>query len=285
MKLYAAAAFLVLAFGSCREPQGAVIARVGDAVLTREEALRAVDTTRGSVDRQIRAYVVSWVNTELLHQEALKRGIEKSEKFVQQVEDVKRQLAVQALIEAEELADTTAVGDDTLKAYFDAHAPEFFLREDMVRLNIIVLAGREEASSFAAAVSQGTSWKSAAGKLSSDTAVAPSIRFAAAGELYSRRTLTPPDLWKVASTLSAGEVSFPVKISDGFAVLQLISRLGEGRPAEFDFVRDEVYQRVMVERRRTRYDALLASLRSSVKIQVMLSPASASDTTQQLPHE
>jgi parvulin-like peptidyl-prolyl isomerase len=285
MKLFAAA-LIVLTLASCREErQGTIIARVGDATLTREAALRAVDTTRGEVDRQIRAYVISWVNTELLHQEALRRGIEKSERFVQQVEDVKRQLAVQALLEAEIVADTAAVSEETLKAYFAAHASEFFLREDMIRLNMMVLAGREEASALAASVSQGTPWKSAAEKLSSDSSVAPSIRLTAAGEFYSRRTLLPADLWKVASTLSPGEVSFPVRIADGFAVLQLLARLGEGRPAEFEFVRDEIAQRVLMERRRTRSEALLASLRSSVKIQVMLSPASASDTTHQFPHE
>lgn len=68
-------------------------------------------------------------------------------------------------------------------------------------------------------------------------------------------------------------------------MLQLLSRLGEGKAAEFAYVRDEVGQRLTMERRRTLYDALLARLRGTVKIQVMLSPASASDTTQQLPHE
>lgn len=286
MKALAAAFVVLLTLGSCRtEHEGTVIARVGDATLTREAAMRSVDTTRGALDRQLRAAVVAWVNTELLHQEALKRGIEASEGFMKQLDEVKRQLAVQALLDADLLADSTAVSDDSLKAYFTAHAGEFFLREDMAQLNIIVLAGREEASRFAAAVSEGTAWKTAADKLVADSAAAPSVRFSAAGEFYSRRTLSPPELWKVASTLSAGEVSIPVRVSDGFAVLQLLSRLGEGKAAEFAYVRDEVGQRLTMERRRTLHDALLARLRSTVKIQVMLSPASASDTTQQLPHE
>ena len=285
MKPLAAAALLVFCLGACRQQQGTVIARVGDAVLTREAAVQSIDTTRASADRQLRLYVISWINTELLHQEAVKRGVDQSEKFVQQVEDVKRQLAVQALLDQDLLADTAAADESALKEYFSVHGQEFFLREEMIRLNLIVLARREEASAFAASVSQGAPWKSAAEKLGADSAVAQTVRFSARGEFYSRRTLMPPDLWKVAATLSINEVSFPVRIGDGFAVLQLLARIGEGKAAEFEFVRDEVAQRLALERRRKRYNALLDGLRNRYKVQVMLSPASASDTTQQLPHE
>ncbi len=262
-----------------------MIAKVGDARLTYEEVLQAVDTSRTPAEEQVRAYVISWVNTELLHQEALRRGLDKSGDFDERLADVRRQLAVEALLTEEEGADTAAGDDASLREYFNAHAPEFFLREDMIRLNIIILARREEASAFAAAVSGGTSWKAASEKLAADSGAAQTIRFTAAGRYYSRRTLASPDLWKVASTLGAGEVSFPVRIGDGFAVLQLLARLGEGRAAEFDFVRDEVVQRLQVERRRARYESLLAGLRSSTPITVLLSPAAATDTTQPLPHE
>jgi peptidyl-prolyl cis-trans isomerase C len=280
------ALLLLLVLGGCRQERGGtVLAKVGDAVLTREDVLAAVDTTRAPADQQIRAYVISWVNNELLHQEASRRGIEKSDAFERQLDDVKRQLAVQGLLDEEDRADTAAADSASLSAYFDAHAQEFFLREDMIRLNIIVLARREEASAFAASVSEGAAWAAAAERLAADSAAGQTIRFSAAGAYYSRRTLAPPDLWKVAATLGVNEVSFPVRIGDGFAVLQLLARLGEGKAAEFDFVRDEVAERVMMERRRARYDALLAKLRSSTPIQVMLSPASSTDTTQILPHE
>jgi peptidyl-prolyl cis-trans isomerase C len=280
-----AVGLLLLAAGCGRQQPGTVIAKVGDAELTLEEALQAVDTTRAPLSLQVRAFAFSWVTSELLHQEAKRRGLDKSASVERQLDDVKRQLAVQALLDQEDQADTAAPGDDALREYFNAHAAEFFLREDMVKLNLIVLQRREEASALAAAVSGGTSWNAAVDRLRADSTVAPTIRFQASGQFYSRRTLTPPDLWKVASALGVNEVSFPVRVGDAFAVLQLLGSIAEGKAAEFEFVRDEVLERLAMERRRSRYDALVAGLRASTPVQVMLSPASATDTTQLLPHE
>lgn len=278
-------ALLALVAGCGRAPKGTVIAKVGDASLTLEEALAAVDTTRPGADVRVRAYALSWTNTELLFQEARRRGLDGSDEVERQLEAVKRQLAVQALLDAEDEADTVRAGDDELRKYFEDHAQEFFLREDMMKLNILVLARREEASALAAAVSGGTAWGAALERLRADSAVAPTIRYSAEGRYYSRRTLSPPDLWKVAATLGVNEVSFPVRVGDAFAVLQLLGQIGEGKAAEFDFVRDEVEQRIRVERRRSRLDSLLAQLRTSRQIQVTLPAASATDTTQLLPHE
>jgi hypothetical protein len=281
----AAVAVLLLLAGCGQEKRGTVVAKVGDAELTLEEALLAVDTTRAPAALQVRAYALSWVTNELLHQEAKKRGLDHSPSVERQLDDVTRQLAVQALLDQEDQADTAAPSDAALREYFSAHAAEFFLREDMVKLNVIVLARREEASALAAAVSGGTAWAVAVDRLRADSTTAPTIRFQAAGQFYSRRTLTPPDLWKVASALGVNEVSFPVRVGDAFAVLQLLASIAEGKAAEFEFVRDEVLERLAMERRRSRYDALVAKLRASTPVQVMLSPASATDTTQLLPHE
>jgi hypothetical protein len=83
---------------SCaREPSKTVIARVGDAELTLEQALAHIDTTRGAIGFQLREYASTWTTTELLYREAQRAGIEKSPEFQQQFEDVRRQLRHRAL--------------------------------------------------------------------------------------------------------------------------------------------------------------------------------------------
>jgi len=275
---YLGAACVVMLLASCRQEQGTVIARVGDAVLTLEEASQAIDSSRGPAANQLRAYVSSWVTTELLHQEAQKSGVENTEEFRRQVRDINRQLAVQDFLEQHVYPDLAVYSDSMLEGYFNAHAPEFFLREDMVKLNMIVLKNRERASSFAASVSQGTPWGASAQKYSQDSVSSPDVVFSRTEQVYSRRTLFPTELWKVASALAINEVSFPVKTAEGFAVMQLLAKMREGREAEFWIVRDEVYQRVRLERRRSRYEKYLDSLRKSYNIQVLLPPAAPADT-------
>ena len=279
---YLAMLVVFLLLTSCRKQQGTVIARVGDAVLTLEAASLAVDSSRGSADGQLRAYVATWVTAELLHQEAQREDVDETEKFHQQVQDVTRQLAVQAYLDKHLYADTLVLGDSVLHNYFTTHSSEFFLREDIIKLNMVVFAGREHASTFAATVSQSTPWQKALEKKFRNSKSHSEIVLNAAEQYYSRRTINPPELWKVATTLSVFETSFPVRISTGYAVMQPTAVLKEGTPADFDFVRDEVYQRVQLEQRRLRYEELLTSLRTQYTVQLLLP---SSDTTRISTHE
>ncbi len=266
--------------GGCAKPQGAVIARVGDAVLTLEEASLAVDSSRGSYDQQVRAYAASWVINELLHQEAEREGVDKTEQFERQAKDAVRQLAVQAYLEKHVYADTIAVNDSSARSFFSAHTDEFMVREDIRKMNIAVLAKREHAVAFVTLLSQGIPWNKALERISSGSS--SPILLSESEQYYTKRTITPPELWKVASTLSENEPSFPVKTSSGYVVMQLLQAIKEGATADFDAVRDEVRQRVLMEQRRKQYDDLLVSLRNKYSVQLFFP---LTDTTHAQPGE
>src|ERR1041384_5469317 len=101
---------LAALFPSCRrQTSDRVIARVGDAELTLEEARAHIDTTRTALEYALGDYVSYWVNTELLYQEAKRKGVESSGEFTRQLEDVRRQLASQTFLERYVYADTSDV--------------------------------------------------------------------------------------------------------------------------------------------------------------------------------
>src|SRR6266481_998664 len=83
--------FALLLSGCRQQPSGRVIARVGTAELTLDEAKTHIDTTRAAFDYALNDYASYWVNTELLYQEAKRQGVENSPEFTRQLEEVRRQ--------------------------------------------------------------------------------------------------------------------------------------------------------------------------------------------------
>ena len=277
---------LTLLLECCRQQsRGYVVARVGDAKLTLEEALAHIDTTQASLERSLRLYATSWINAELIYQEAQRQGIESSEEFGSRLRDTKRQLVNQIYLQRKIYNDSDHADEQVLKNYYQKHSEEFLVREEMIRLNLIIFSTRDRANTFAARVTRGTPWKEAVESLLADSVLAASVVSETAGEYLTQSTILPPELWKVSKALNRGEVSFPVRTTKGYVVLQPLDVIRQGERAEFKLVRDEVVERCLIEERRKRYEELLGTLRQRYNVEIMLSPASQADTLRQHMHE
>lgn len=271
---------------SCQRRQTeTVIARVGDAELTLKEARSHIDTSGAVIEGQLRSYTSHWVNAELIYQDAKRSGIENNDQFKRQLDEAKRQLVNQTYLEHTLYVDSAGITDRMVREYFNTHAQEFFAREDMMKLNLIAFTSRERASVFAALISRGSSWKDAVETTRRDTATQTTISTDIMGQYFTEHTLFPAELWKVAVSLNLNDASFPVKTSVGYCVVQPLASVKQGKPAEFDIVKDEVRQRVLIERRRQRYETLIGTLRTRFNVQVLLDVRTSSDTTQLLHHE
>jgi len=268
-----------LLIGCSQRRAGEVIARVGNSELTLEDARSHIDTTHSAFDLALNDYVAYWVNTELLYQEARRQGVERSDQFVHQLEDVRRQLANQSYLDRTIYSDTGAITPERMQEYFRQHTSEFLVHENTLKLNVIALNSRDGATAFAAAVSKGAPWKTAADSFRSEPETSSSVVSVSSGEYYTSQTLFPPELWKVASALSVNEVSFPVKTTGPYFVLQLLSKVQQGAPADFDLARPEVHQRLLIDGRRQRYNDLLGTLRRKYGVQVMLGSHRLTDTS------
>jgi parvulin-like peptidyl-prolyl isomerase len=155
----------------------------------------------------------------------------------------------------------------------------------MIKLNSIGFNSREDASTFAAAITQDRSWEDAVSKARNSTSSSGQIVSAASNQYYSQRSLFPPELWKVASTLNAGDVSFPIKTNLGYFVIQLLSVVPQGKTAEFDLVRDEVKNRVLIEKRRQRYEQYLGTLRKRYDVEILMNTGKSQDSLQLQHHD
>jgi len=272
------------AVGCQHRKTGTVIARVGSAELTMEEAQTYIDTSRSSSGAQLRRYVAHWVNEELLSQEAASNGFDKREDIQDQLRVAHRQFLAQSFLQQQLSRDSASLAPQDLAAYYKQHSTEFFVREDMVRLNLLTFSTRERASSFAATVARGTSWTSALDQMLHDSISSKFIITVVSGRVYSQHTLYPSELWKVARSLGTDETSFPISTESGYAVVQALASYQRGTPAPYELVQDEIRERVLLERRQKVYSDLLGTLRSKYNVELLIG-TSSSDTTDSFNHE
>lgn len=263
----------LLAGGCTTEPEVTVIARVGDAMLTLEAARADLDTTAADLDERVTRYASSWVTSELLHQEALRLGIEDDPGFSARLNVVQRQLANQELLDRLIYGDTASFGEDTLRSYFTAHPDEFTIAENHLKLRLVTFRGRDFARRFSVSVTPARGWTTVLDTVRKDPKMSQEIISLVPDGWYTRSTLYPPELWKVAGPLGPGEVSFPVKTVGGYTVLQYLALAPAGKTNEFDLVRDEVLHRVLIENRRSRLEALLGTLRERYGVELNMNDA------------
>ena len=266
-------------------PKDPVIARVGTVELTRTEAWKNIDTTRRDIEGQIAAYATSWVNEELLYQEAKRNGFESSPQVIEMLSRTRRQLAGQAYLRKVLDADTTSITDQMIEDYYHTHAAEFNVAEDMLRLTVATFVVRDRATTFSAALAKGESWDRAVKAALADSASTPANLILESPRYYSQRAIYPVELWRVAVALNAGEASFPVKLPQGYAVVQLLSRAKSGSTAPLEMVKDEVRQRIQIMNGNLRYRELLGTLRKRYTVEVQNGVRLPDDTSGVQAHE
>jgi parvulin-like peptidyl-prolyl isomerase len=231
-----------------------------------------MDTSMKLTDAELRQYVNRWVTSELLYQEAQRKGYDETEELTFKVAEAKKQLSIAELLEKEvyTLAESS-IRPDEVAFYFQSHLDEFILKENLVRISIAIFARNEEAVQFRAAALGGAGWDAAVEEFRNDTS--KGMISLSDSLFYLQSSLYPPELWKVASALGMQEVSFPVNTSVGYVVLRSVGQYKKGSPSPFAYVEPEIRTRLAMERRQQKYQEYIQSLRNRHAVQLMLPPA------------
>jgi hypothetical protein len=268
-RILAALLAIVLCAGCGRkEPQEPAVARVGLAVLTSAD-LAAMKDSLWHSPRAVREYVNSWVASELLYQEAIRRGLAESDDLQRRLELLRRRMAVQALLDQIfAAADTTSVSDDAVAAVYASQGTAFLLKEDVANVSFALFADRDPANTFRSRILRGTSWEEAVAATQRDSVSRTQLLQVATRQYFTRTNLYPEELWKLARTLTRDEVSFVVKTEAGFYVLAVHSFRREGEMPDLEYIKNDIHDRLLLEQRRLNYERLLASLRGTTPVEI-----------------
>ncbi len=258
-----------------QQPQLQDVAKVDDQTLTLETIYRQLDTTNGISEMQVRMFARQWVNSELLFQEAKRLGLDNSDAVRKNLEDARRQLTINALLEKEIFNDTPqSVSEEEVAIYFRNHQEEFVLRNDIVYISLAVFSSREPAAAFREAALEGDGWDAAVAALQDPKNTSTSLITKTDSVFYTQATLFPSKLWKVASALGTNEVSFPVRTSAGYFVLLSLGSYSHGAVPPVEFVDGAIRGRLVMQKRQQRFAEYVDALRKKHTVEINLSGTS-----------
>lgn len=261
--------------GCAKKPESNIryVARVGDVRLTPEELSKSGTAHAEHLSRQ---YVSNWVTGELLYQEARRNGFAEADEVVRQIEEAKRELVINAYLEKKVYAEEPSdINDEELSAEFKYHRDAYRLHEDVAKMSFAVFEEREPANAFRLKMLRGASWSDAVKEFQSDSETKQQILRVATREYFTQSMLFPEELWKIARTLSKEDISYVVKTSAGYCVVLVHATMKQGEIPDFDYARNEIKERLVIERRKLQYEELLSTLRTKYDVDVRLDSVNA----------
>jgi hypothetical protein len=260
----------LLAYACSGEKPGTdFLARVGSSLLTEEDLPSHQGDQRDSLSFR-QNFVNEWIATELLFQEAVRRGLAESEEIRRSLESARKRMAVNALLNEELFEDTAATTSQSVEEYFAAHQQQFMLREDVALASFARFDDRDVANSFRSRILRGSSWSDALSLVQHDPLLSPHLLQVFTRRYATRSELYPEQLWKVARTLKKEKVSFVITTDVGHFVLLLHDFKTNGTLPDLAYVGEEIRERMQIDIRRQHYDALLQELRSRFPVEVRL---------------
>jgi len=255
---------ILVAGCSKEESNKTPVARLDNRTLALEEIRANIDTTRELSQSQIQQYIQRWLTEETLYREAVELGLDRTDALNIKVEDVRRQLAINALLEQQIYSLELPESTQNVRTYYEEHLKEFNLRESVALVSYMLFKNRDAATEFRNMVLKGNTWNTAVNQLSS------SILLRVDSMYQSEASFLSPELWRVASNASIKELSYPVNTDKGYYILIVWKFLKQGQPADLQLVEKEIRDRLTIEHRRKIYNQLIQKLRAKHAIEVFV---------------
>lgn len=256
---------LALSGTKCRRPKDAspVIAVVGEAALTVNELIDKIPNHIRSdmTSVNLREFVLSWINDQVLYQEAVAREIDKDETLRKEFENLKRELVISKLLEQTLNKDIT-VTEEEMTAYYNANQESFILSNDVVHAHHVLLGSQKEANEIRRRLRAGEPFGAVAQDVTQD-----SLEGDAWDLGYFSRKDVIEEIAKVVFEMSVKSISYPIKSDFGYHIVQLVDKQKKGDVESFDTVKDEIKQKLRTRKRQDKYQRFVLQMKSKFKIQ------------------
>lgn len=193
------------------------------------------------------------VENELLYQEGVKKGLEKNAEVNKRVEDYKKQIVAQQLIQDE--VQKVEISDKEVQNYYKEHKEDFGQPEE-VSVRHILVEEEKTANEVYEKLKKGEDFAKLAKEYSMDPGTKEKggeLGFFAKGQMV-------PEFEQVAFSLKDGELSKPVKTTYGYHIIRLEERK-KASQKPFDEVKDEVKNTALQEKRKSFYEGMVEGLK------------------------
>ena len=234
------------------------IVRVGAAVLAGDDIAKLVpeDERIPLTFEERQEFVRRWVDTEVLYQEAVRRGLENDPYVEARLMELEQQFLADHLVFTE-LRKRTHVSEEEIEAYYAAHEREY-LYEYRVRQ---ILASTPEDAETAKKLLATKSWAWVAGRYSIDPVAKRG------GDLgYLTKGNMIPELEAVIFGMKPGETTGIIKSDFGYHIFKLEDVREALVAIGLEDLREQIMNTLMLEKRESAYREFLDSLKAHAAI-------------------
>jgi len=271
MKKIALGLILTAALISCSqkgaEQKGPFLAKVGNATITQadyDREFRSLPEYAQQLftDEQGKEkFLNEIINKEMLHQEALKKGLDKTPDYQKKLDEFKKLTLVTELFEKEIMAKAK-VSDQEMKDYYDKHKEEF-TPTTQIKASHILVKTEDEAKTVLERLKKGEKFGDIAKAVSIDPGSAKN-----GGDLgYFSKGQMVPEFEKAAANLKVGDISLPVRTQFGYHIIKVTDKK-KGAPLEFDKIRDMIAQKLSGEKQKEAFEQYIAELKKNYKVEI-----------------
>jgi peptidyl-prolyl cis-trans isomerase C len=247
--------------------QGPIVAKVGSSGITQTDFEREMKSLPDYAQQLFEGeagkekFLDEIIKKEILYQEALKRGLDKSPDFSRKLEEFKKLTLASELLE-KDVMSKNKVTEQEVKDYYNKHKDDF-TTTSQIKASHILVKTEAEANKVLARLKKGEKFEEIAKKESLDTASAKN-----GGDLgFFTRGQLVPEFEKAAAGLKVGELSGPVKTPYGYHIIKVTDRK-TGPVVEFDRVKDVIFQRLSGEKQKEAFDNYISELRKNYKVEI-----------------
>ena len=196
---------------------------------------------------------------ELLYQAALARGLHQQERLKTLLAQMRRDLLVAALLDAEFQDRELAFSEAAIRRYHDEHQADFRRPHPEIKARHILSTSEREANARRQTLLQrGESFAEVARKYSHDASTRNK-----GGELGYFFATENPVLWAACQDLPLKRISDPIYTEYGYHLIQILERCEAGTVRDLTQVRSQIVEALVIEHHQSQLDQLVAKLKNS----------------------
>ena len=196
---------------------------------------------------------------ELLYQAALARGLHQQERLKTLLAQMRRDLLVAALLDAEFQDRELAFSEAAIRRYHDEYQADFRRPHPEIKARHILLTSEREANARRQTLLQrGESFAEVARKYSHDASTRNK-----GGELGYFSAAENPVLWAACQDLPLKRISDPIYTEYGYHLIQILERCEAGTVRDLTQVRSQIVEALVIEHHQSQLDQLVAKLKNS----------------------
>ncbi|TCT16237.1 peptidyl-prolyl cis-trans isomerase C [Natranaerovirga pectinivora] len=196
---------------------------------------------------------------ELLYSDAVENNLEKEDDFLKVLDQMKKSLLIQYA--ANKLMTSVSVNEKEVKAYYDANQA-MFAQPKKIAASHILVDSEEEANEILEEINNGLDFAEAASKYSN----CPSNESGGSLGEFGQGQMVP-EFENAAFSMSAGEISKPVKTQFGYHLIKVDS-VNEPQVSSFEQVKAQVEKQCLSEKQREVYSTKQEALKGKYPVSI-----------------